>query len=172
MSKITAANYESMVAWLIDKVAKANYLDTDVETKGKLQKNIDIMRKELQIYLSSEVSKDDEIWRKKRIDKAVEMEHPLISPQKKSELMIEYDIINSAILAYQRSEYVKNYPGVRAIYEELGWVVADVKKEQRDTSAHDVEMKHQKTEKNVLETRSESEVAKEENPEPPPPDWL
>ncbi|MBD0381231.1 hypothetical protein [Paenibacillus sedimenti] len=129
MSKITAANYDSIVAWLKDKIAKVNNPAIDPDSKTKLQKNIDITRKELQLYLAAEVAKDDEAWRSKRISKAVEMDHPLITPEKKAELMIEYDLIDGAILAYQRSEYVKKYPSVKDAYEKLGWIVAEPKEE-------------------------------------------
>ncbi|NRF91505.1 hypothetical protein HQN89_10790 [Paenibacillus frigoriresistens] len=138
MSKINSANYDSSVTWLKSKVTEVNNPSIDSERKAKLQTNIDVMQKELQLYLSSEVAKDDEHWRDIRIKKAIEMEHPLMSVEKKTEMMIEYDLIDGAILVYQRTEYCKKYPGVRDIYEQLGWVVGEGKTEPRDTSAHDV----------------------------------
>lgn len=62
---------------------------------------------------------------------------PLLEPAEKSRYMAAYDEMVSIMKAYDRAEYCKKFPGVRAIYEQLGWIVGAGNTETRDTSAHD-----------------------------------
>jgi hypothetical protein len=70
-----------------------------------------------------------------RIIKASIMIEGMPKNEEKARYMLAYDEMVSIMKAYDRAEYCKNYPGVRAIYEQLGWVVGEGKTEPRETSA-------------------------------------
>lgn len=88
----------------------------------------------------------------------------------RARLTAAYDELVRIMKAYDRAQYCKQYPGVRVIYEQLGWVVADLKTEQRDTSAYEVTENNETHFKSNSESHEQPAEAKDENEDAP--DWL
>ncbi|MDR6883057.1 hypothetical protein [Bacillus sp. 3255] len=102
-----------------------------------------------------------------RIIKASIVIEDMPDSAERTRLVAAYDEMVRIMKAYDRAQYCKQYPGVRTIYEQLGWVVADVKTEQRDTSVHDV------TENIKSEVKSNSGLHEQpDRVEDDTPDWL
>ncbi len=59
---------------------------------------------------------------------ALYLSNPLLDEAEKSRLMQAYDSMVEIMKAYDRAELVKKYPGLREIYEQLGWVVGTGKR--------------------------------------------
>ncbi|RAV18865.1 hypothetical protein [Paenibacillus contaminans] len=59
------------------------------------------------------------------VQKAGELSDPLMPDAEKSELMKKYDFVSAEMQRYRRGELAKEYPGLRKIYAELGWVFND-----------------------------------------------
>lgn len=66
---------------------------------------------------------------------ATHLGNPLIDEAEKRRLMPAYNAMVEMMKAYDRAEYCKKYPGVREIYEQLGWIVGTGKVEQPETAA-------------------------------------
>lgn len=90
-----------------------------------------------------------------RIIKAALMIESMPNGEEKTKYLKAYDEMVSLLLAYNRAQYVKTYPGVRAIYEKLGWVVAESTSESRDSYTHHV------IESNVTASKSNGESQNE-----------
>jgi hypothetical protein len=59
------------------------------------------------------------------VKKAVELEDPLLDPAEKNELQRKYDFVADAVGRYRRGQLVLIFPGLRAIYAQLGWSYDD-----------------------------------------------
>ena len=53
----------------------------------------------------------------------LEIHDPLLKPEDKAKMMKNYDFVANGIKSYQRAQLAKEFPGLRAIYAELGWSV-------------------------------------------------
>jgi hypothetical protein len=55
------------------------------------------------------------------VTKSIEIEDPLIDPEKKEKLMRQYDFVAERVQEYRRGELVQMFPSLREVYAKLGW---------------------------------------------------
>jgi hypothetical protein len=55
------------------------------------------------------------------VDKAQQISDPLIDEADKAKAMRQFDYVDSEMLQYRRGQLVKEFPGLRKVYAELGW---------------------------------------------------
>ena len=60
------------------------------------------------------------------VEKARQMEHPLLDEDGRSRLMQQYNFVSDAIADYNRRWYADRDPDMRGIYEELGFIEPEV----------------------------------------------
>ena len=55
------------------------------------------------------------------VDKAQQISDPLIDEADKAKALRQYDYVDSEMQRYRRGRMIKEFPGLRAVYAELGW---------------------------------------------------
>ncbi|MEV2699177.1 hypothetical protein ABNC92_03450 [Paenibacillus larvae] len=55
------------------------------------------------------------------VSKSTEIEDPLLDEATRGKMLKTYDFVSQRVREYRRGELVKMYPGLHAIYKQLGW---------------------------------------------------
>ncbi|MFC3768316.1 hypothetical protein [Paenibacillus sp. GCM10012303] len=79
------------------------------------------------------------------VDKAQQISDPLIDEDEKAKLLRHYDYVDSEMQRYRRGQLVKEFPGLRRVYAQLGWSF--------DEPAEAAELKQPETELPKQETQ-------------------
>ncbi|MDT2173278.1 hypothetical protein, partial [Paenibacillus larvae] len=55
------------------------------------------------------------------VSKSIEIEDPLLDEATRKKMLKTYDFVSQRVREYRRGELAKMYPGLHAIYKQLGW---------------------------------------------------
>jgi hypothetical protein len=55
------------------------------------------------------------------VEKSKQIADPLIEQEEKSKLMAQYDYVTDGVQRYRRGQMVQKFPGLRQVYNDLGW---------------------------------------------------
>ncbi|ALA12318.1 hypothetical protein WILLOW_52 [Paenibacillus phage Willow] len=70
------------------------------------------------------------------VSKSLEIEDPLLDEETRKKMLRTYDFVSQRVIEYRRGELAKMYPGLHAIYKQLGWnYVGAPEQEQKQPEA-------------------------------------
>ena len=106
---------------------------------------------------SEEVFERSRTWLIKR---SIELEDPLLDPDKKAKLRRAYDITFDALQRYTRGQLVREYPGLREKYKMLGWAYDEPEPEREQGEASDpVSSSHAPSDTSSYQTKPAAALA-------------